>query len=229
MARTGLTKQKYVDYIMLQLGSAVVNVEIAEQLPLIVDMAFEEIKTYITDFKTVTLAYAPVLDVSDYKINNIAYIMRGQNSEGLGSVQDVMYLYSRIGTSGGYTLSDYANTLLAIQNKNTMATDLDFHFDKLEDKLYVYCNRTHPTTITLVYTPDYESVEEIIEPFWQNYLKRLALALSKEILGRVRGKYTLNSATYNLDSDQLLSEAQAELTEIRTYLNSNKDLLMPLD
>lgn len=229
MARTGLPLEHYVDYVKLQLGASVVTVEIEEQIPTIVNMAFTELKTYITDIETLTLPYSNVIDLSEHKINNIAYVMRGQNSEGLGSAMDVMYLYSRLGSMGTYTLTDYSNTLLAIQAKNTMATDLDFYFDKRNDKLYLYCNRTLPATVTLVYTPEYTSVEEIIEPFWQNYLKRLSLAQTKEILGRVRGKYTLNSATYNLDADQLLAEAQNELAEIRNYLNSNKDLLMPID
>lgn len=229
MARTGLPIQTYVNYVKLQLGGGIVTVEVEPLLPDIVDMAFQELKTYITDMETLTLPFQSVIDVSQYNINNIIYIMRGQNSEGLGSIQDIMYIYSRIGTMGHYTLTDYSNTLLAIQNKNAMATDMDFYFDKRNDKLYVYANRTIPATITLAYTPDYKSVEDIIEPFWQNYLKRMAVAMTKETLGRVRGKYQLNSATYNLDADQLLSEAQTELTEIRTFLNANKDTLMPID
>ena len=229
MAITGLPKQSYVDNILLQLGSSVVDVEIEEDIPKIVDLAFNELKHYITDVQTMTLPYSTVIDLAGKKIATIMYIMRGRNTNGPGGFQDVMYIYSRQSALNTYTLTDYARALLAMQNKNALATDLDFHHDKLNEKLYLYAQQALPNTITIVYTPDYASVEELYEPYWQNILKRLSLALTKQILGRVRGKYTLNSATYNLDADTLLAESTVELADIRAFLNSNSDMVLPLD
>ena len=226
---SGLSIQDYVDYITLQLGSSVVTVEIEEDIPKVVNMAFQELRHYITDVRTMTIPYSNKIDLKGKKVANVVYIMRGKNTNGPGGFQDVMYIYSRMSALNTYTLTDYARALMANQNKAALATDLDFHYDKVEETLYVYAWQAIPTTITLVYTPEYETVEEIIEPFWQNLLKRLSLAMTKEILGRIRGKYTLNSATYNLDSDRLLAEAQQELAEIRNYLNENSDMLLPID
>lgn len=230
MSRVGLSKGEYIKDVLMKLGDPILNIEAKDSVSDIIDSAFNELKSYITDAETITLPYAKVIDVAPYKINNIVYLMRSKNISGPGGFQDIMYVYSRASAFGtSYTMSDYARTLMAQRNRNDLSTDLDFHFDKREDKLYVYAQQPFPTEITLVYTRDYEDVEEIIEPYWQNILKRLSLALMKEMLGRIRGKYTLNSATYNLDSDKLLSESQAELTEIRTYLNNNNDLLLPID
>jgi len=60
-------------------------------------------------------------------------------------------------------------------------------------------------------------------------LKRLALAYTKEVLGRIRSKYKLNSSTYSLDGDTLLSEASNELSAIREYLDKNSDMVLPID
>ena len=225
--------QSYVNYIKLQLGAPIVKVELDDYIPDIVNMALEELKSYITDVETLTVPYAQTIDLSGKKVGHIHYLMRAQQNISVAGLQDMMYIYTSRNRSSfpnnSFTLSDYARGLMVQQNKASLSTDLEFYFDKREDKLYVYAQQVLPSSITLVYTPDYETVEEIIEPFWQDKLKRLALALTKEALGRVRGKYTLNSATYNLDADQLLSESQTELAEIRTYLNNNKDLLLPLD
>lgn len=229
MARVGLTKQQYVNFIKLQLGGNIVNVEVEDVIPDIVDMAFIELKNYITDVETMTLPYQSVINLEGKKVFNIMYVMRGQLNYSTSGLQNLMYVYTSKGTLDENIMMDYARALLVNQNKSAMATDMDFHYDKKNEKLYLYAQQVLPSTVTLVYTVDYESVEEIYEPFWQNLLKRLALALTKETLGRVRGKYTLNSATYNLDADQLLSEANAELTDIRTYLNTNSDLLLPID
>lgn len=227
-----MTMDDYVDQIELQLGAPIVNVEISAFLPKVVNMAFLELRNYITDVETVTLPYRECIDVSNLKIANIVYIMRSNNANGISDLQNYLYAYSY--RTYGYSsttsmISYYADSLLREQVKNTIATDMDFHFDKTNKKVYIHANQITPTYVTLVYTPEYESVENIKEPFWQNLLSRLSLARAKEMLARVRGKYTLNSATYNLDADQLMSEAQSELSEIRNYLNSNADLLLPID
>lgn len=233
MALHGLTVEDYVSYIKINLGVPIVWLEIEDLVPEIVKMAFQELKSYISDTETMTVPFAPVIDLTGKNVTSIAYIMRGQQNVSVAGLQDMMYIYTARNRSGGvdttFSLDDYARALMVQQNKAALSTDLDFMYDKRNEKLYVYAQNIQPSTITLVYVPDYQDVSEILEPYWQNYLKRMALAMTKETLGRVRGKYTLNSATYNLDADQLLSEAQSELAEIRNYLNSNKDLLLPLD
>jgi len=227
--KVGLSLKDYVDDVLLQLGSSVVTVEIEEDIPRIVEMAFNELKNYITDVETMTVPYSQVIDLTDKQVANIIYVMRGHNNSGPGGFQDVMYIYSRQSALNTYTLTDYERALLAQQNKNALATDMDFYYDKRNEKLYLYAQQALPTTVTIAYTMEYKSVEEIIEPHWQNILKRLAVAMTKEVLGRVRGKYTLNSAAYNLDADTLLSESQAELTAIREYLHANSDIVFPMD
>lgn len=234
MARTGLPLAQYVNYIKLQLGDPILWVELEDMIPNIVEMAFQELKGYISDTETMTLPYSNVIDLTDKDVSSIVYIMRGRQNMSVGGFQDLMLVYTARNSMGNginntFTLDDYARALLVQQNKAALSTDLDFYHDKKNEKLYVYATQLLPESITIVYVPEYHDVSEIIEPYWQNYLKRLALAMTKETLGRIRGKYQLNSATYNLDADQLLSEAQNELSEIRTYLNNNKDFLLPMD
>lgn len=223
------SKEDYIEYISKILGSSVVTIENQDDIGFFVDSAFNEIKNHITDIKTMTIPYQNVIDLTDKKVANVIYILRGHNVSGPGGFQDVMYIYSRQSALNTYTLTDYARSLMSIQNKNALATDLDFHFDKSNEKLYVYAQQALPTNITIVYTPDYESVEEITEPFWQDLIRRLALALTKESIGRIRGKYDLGSSTYKLDGNTLLAEAKEEQKEIREYLISNTDMLLPID
>ena len=230
--RSGKCVDDYVNWISLNLGGTVIALECQDQLPQIVEMAFEEIRNYITDIDTLSLPYNRVIDLSAYNVNTVHYVMRGSNnSTSLQQLQDSMYLY--INQSNWALQSDYAdriaNAMLIAQNKSMISTDLDFYHDKLQNKLYVHAQQLRPTTITIAYTREYKAVEDIYEPFWQEKLRRLALALTKEILGRIRSKYTPTNATYQLDGATLLSEAQQELTAIRTWLDSNSDMLFPMD
>lgn len=229
-SRKGLSCDDYVNDIKLMLGGSVLNIEVEEQIPSILQMAFRELKNYITDVRTHTIPYSNRISLTSLNVNNVVYVMRSKNVTGMGGLSGVEYIYARNTAYGNsYSLSDYARSLMAQSNRSTLSTDLDFNWDKTNNTLYVYAQYPLPASITIVYTPDYSSVEEIYEPFWQDILRRLAVAMTKEILGRIRGRYTLNSATYSQDSDRLLSEAQAELSEIRGYLRQNSDLLLPLD
>lgn len=226
-----MTAEQYVNDILFQLGYPIVEVEIKDYIPKIVDMAFREIQHYISDTKTETIAYHEKmhLDPEKYPIDSIVYVMRAQSQMTTADLQDIMYLMMQSSSLQTSTLTNYSVALLTQQCKNTIATDLDFHWDKENRDLYVYANYPKPVRITIVYIPEYKVIEDIKEPFWENLLKRLALALSKQMLGRIRSKYKSNSATYELDGDTLLSEAQSELAEIRQFLDENNDLLLPID
>lgn len=230
--RTGLKIDDYVKYIRLQLGGTILKLECDESIPDIVEMAFNELRNYVTDIDTITVPYSSCIDVSKYDMAVVHYIMRGTaSSMGLSQLQDAMYLY--VNQSNWALQSDYAeriaNAMLIQQNKSMISTDLDFDYDKRENKLYVYCHQMRPQTITIAYSRELHSVEDIYEPFWQDKLKKLALAMTKEVLGRIRSKFTPSNATYTLDGNTLLSEAQSELADIREFLDTNSDVLFPMD
>ena len=90
-------------------------------------------------------------------------------------------------------------------------------------------NPPYDNQITIAYVPDYQSVEEITEVYWVDIILKLSTAYAKQVLGRIRSKYSLNSAQYSLDGETLLNEAKEEITEITTYLRSNVDLAFPID
>ena len=96
-------------------------------------------------------------------------------------------------------------------------------------KVAVVISTNGDTKATIQYLPDYKDVEEITEVFWMDIILRLATAYAKQVLGRIRSKYTLNSSAYSLDGEAMLSEANTEIQEIRQFLLSNQDLAFPID
>lgn len=230
--RTGLKIDDYVKYIKLQLGGTVLKLECEEQIPDIVEMAFNEIRNAITDVDFMSLPYSSTINLAGKDVAMIHYIMRGvSNAAGITQLQDAMYLYvnqSNWSLQSGY-VDRVANAMLIQQNKNMISTDLDFVYDKRNNLLYIYAQNPAPSTITLAYSRELHYVEDIYEPFWQDKLRRLSLAMTKEVLGRIRSKYTSNSSTFTLDGPTLLAEAQSELQDIRNYLDSNSDILFAMD
>lgn len=228
-----MTRDEYVEDIKLSLGAPVVEIEIEEILPQIVDKAFREITRFITDTQYVTVPYtkAPI-DTTGCKINSVVQIFRTANPSRVGDFTDVYSLSSlnvAYSSSTNLLLSDYLYRTQMNQLKSTITTDLDFTYDKEANRLYINTFYPNPTKVTIAYIPEFEDVSEVKETFWINYIQRLALAFAKISLGRVRSKYELSSSLYKLDGNQLIQEGISERDAIREELVENSDLVFPMD
>lgn len=221
--------KKIVMYIENQLGGQVLDLELKpEDILQIVDQAFDEIKHYMTDTYTVTVPYANCIDLSKYNIDNVESVLRGQDSI-LTGVPFQLPAMDLMNITGMYNLESYANAMLIKRNMNTLATDMEFMWDKPNQKLYVYANPNFPAYVTINFKPEYYSVEDIREDYWETQLRKLALGMCKVILGRIRSKYTSNSAKFQLDGPTLLAEGNAEVQQVRQFLDDNKDIFTVLN
>ena len=221
--------KKIVMYIENQLGGQVLQLELTpEQIKQIVEQAFEELVHYMTDIYSVTVPYKNCIDLTDYNIDSVESVLRGEDSIVTGvPFQLPIVNYNNI--TGVYNLDDYSNALLVKRNLNILATDMEFVWDKHNRKLYVYANPNQPKTVTINFKPEYFSVEDIRESYWETQLRKLALGMCKIILGRIRSKYTSNSAKYQLDGQTLLAEGNADVQAVRQHLDENKDIFTVLN
>ena len=228
-----MTLAEYTDEIAFQLGGSVLDLEIANDLPRCVNRAFREIKRYIVTPAYMTLPWnsnngGNRISLKDKNVYSIINVMRpnSYNSLTVNSL-DVFGLAQSY--SAVTNLNAYMNRMLRLQQMNTISTDLDFVWDAHTKELYVTMNPPYTNQITIAYVPDYQSVEEITEVYWVDFILKLATAYAKQVLGRIRSKYTLNSAQYGLDGDTLLAEAKEEINEIISYLRENADIAFPID
>ena len=230
-----MTLAEYVDEIMFTLGGTVVDVEIEKDLPRCVNKAFREIKQYVTTPAYMTIPFGAqaqgiggTVDLSDKNVYSVVNVMRPDSYNSLSmNTLDVFGL--NLSYSAVTNMDAYANRMLRLQQMNTISTDLDFLWDAHRKQLSVTMNPPFSNMITIQYIPDYKDVEEITEVFWVDLILKLATAYAKQILGRIRSKFTLNSSQYSLDGETLLNEANAEIQEIQTFLRTNVDLAFPID
>jgi len=221
--------KKIVLYIESQLGGQVLDLELKpEDIKLIVEQAFEELIHYMTDTYTVSVPYANCIDLSDYNIDSVESVLRAQDTimTGIPFAMPAMDLYN---ITGMYNIEDYTKAMLIKRNLSTLSTDMDFVWDKPNRKLYLNANPNQPNIVTINFKPEYYSVEDIRESHWETQLRKLALGMCKIILGRIRSKYTSNSAKFQLDGPTLLAEGNAEVQAVRQYLDDNKDIFTVLN
>ena len=238
-----MTLQEFVENIKMELTGGIIELEIDDDtIGKIVKQALQEVQRYIDETKLVEVPFASCIDLTDFKHSSIIKVFRtspigdlSNTNNGISSV-DPMYAQVWLAYSNGgsmYNLNNYLtnymsyNTLL--QLRNTTSTDLAFKEDKHDNKLYINVSGGNPQSIAIEYVPIFEDVSEIKTDYWKDILQRLALALVKRVLGRVRTYAKQSNALYTIDGDTMLEEGNKELSELREILRNNSMLFLPVD
>ena len=98
----------------------------------------------------------------------------------------------------------------------------------LSKKTSIIINSTS-TSIVIEYVPIFENVEDVKSDYWIDIIQRLALALTKRGLGRIRNYAKQSNALYTIDGDTLLEEGNRELDNLEEILRNNSNLFYPVD
>jgi hypothetical protein len=224
-----MTIKEYKSEIEFSLGAPIVEVEVTKYIESYIERAFRELKRYISTPYFTTIPFTgTAIDLTSYNVYSVINVMRSEPTYGT-FMQDADVFTMASSYYNMNNINNYVNRMLILQQRNTLATDLDFIWNMETKQLFISTNPPFPPALTIQYTKDYQDVSEIKDPYWTDILLRLAIAYTKQALGRVRGKYTLNSAQYNLDGETLINEANAEIESIRTHLVTNCEVLYPID
>ena len=233
----------YVEDIKLELTSNVLELEISDEIiAKTVNKALREIQRYIDETKIVTVPFSRCIDLTGFKSSSITHVYRaeavGDVPGGITSGIDPAWaqqfaVFSNGNGSSMYNLNNYLLNYMSyssiLQIRNTLSTDLYFKEDKHDNKLYINVSGNAPATITIEYVPLFEKVEDVQSDYWKDKLFRLALALTKKQLGRIRTYAKQTNGLWALDGDTILAEGVEEEREIREKLEANSNLFFPLD
>lgn len=236
-----MTMEEIVDQVSFMLGlPANRNIE-GLQPEKAVLIAFQEMKRYMRTPVDKTVPYARRIKLKDVGIvtKKVTYVYASQPRIGLtmssidsGNVFQVaaaVNTYSAIGQTSSINISPIMTEMAMAQVRNTLSTDFQWKYDSNNDCVYCAHRDPMPSMVTIRYVPDYQDVSEIVDNMWINYLVRLSEAYMKLALGRSRSKYTVEGSNVSLDGDTLLSEANAELEQIRQELNEKKQTFVVLN
>lgn len=231
------------DEVKLKLTGGVLDLEINDEtLDKVINAAFREVQRYINTTTVVKMEYNSCLDLSEMKVSTVVDVYRTEgymsgDADTSKSTIDPMYVAQwqlMAGISGnGLNVRDfglnYAAWNTALQVKNTMSTDLNFIYDKSTNYLYINCAFDKPKYIAVRYIPRFDNVQEVTSDYWIDIIIRMAVALTKITLGRIRNRYTQSNALWVQDGEKLLDEGNTELSELRQYLQDNNLLIYPKD
>lgn len=199
-----------------------------------VNLAFRELKRYMKTPVDKTVPFAHRIALADVgiktkKVLNVqgAYPRIGLTLSTIDSgnvfqTAAAINVYSNIGNASAINIDPIMTELAMAQVRNTLSTDMQYKYDSLNNVLYIAFRDPIPAQITITYAPDFQDVSEIVSDTWVDYLVRMSLANMKVALGRTRSKYKIEGSNVSLDGDQLLTEGNQELADIRAELKSNR-------
>lgn len=234
----------YKEEIKFKLTGGVLECELDDSaLDQVLKAALREVQRYIDTTIIKTIPYSNCIDLSEYNVSSVSRVYRAKgfmanDSDGANGASPADPMYASqwqllSGTGNMYNFNDYVynyaayNTLQQI--RNTTSTDLAFRYDKSSNQLYINIATSKPQNITIEYVPVFNDVSEIKSDYWIDIIVRLATAIAKVTLGRIRSRYTQSNALWTQDGQQMLDEGNQELTDIREKLQASTQLCYPID
>lgn len=194
-------------------------------------MAFRELKRNMREYAVLTVNYAQRISLKDYKVKEFLEVRRAVTPPGLGVGSPSGSVFAALagmvpigGTSVIQPYLDYYTETMLVQTiKNTISRDLAYQWDEQNQLLYLASNLPYPGQVTITYIPLYESPDDIKTSYWQDWMRRLAIAHFKIYVGEKRSKMKIPNSPVQLNGEAILAEGREELSEIRQYLSDNNN------
>lgn len=206
------------NYIEKSLGGSYVDIELTdEDIKVIIDQTLNKIAPYYSGRRYVQ-ASGDCINLAEHNPIAITNVFECQ-AAALVSIEDYAF--------GGQNLVIYSADFRDRYTSYTAYKMLYNQFRDLKGADYRYIKPN-------LYIDGYNKevlIEMIVRPTkltdiedttqWFSWVKEYALALAKEIVGRVRSKYTVEGSPYALDGQTLLQEAHAEKIKLESVLEGD--------
>lgn len=210
-----MTEQDIKTYIKTQLGDSLVDVEVEDKdLETLIKMALDKLAPYYEGHRFVQ-ASGNVIDLSEHKPIAIEKVYNVKNDQ-IVSLQD----YAFGGTGVIIYDTSFTNRIISYQAYKMFWDELQYqkgiNFKFINNILYLDGYQDTVLIDMLVRPKVISDIDDNSQ--YCPWIKEYVLALTKEMLGRIRGKFSVDGSPYTLDSAQLLSEAQSEKTNLESQL-----------
>ena len=223
-------KESMVKRIKLMLGSSVLKIEISdEDIESLISIALDTIKPYLVDYKYITLPYARSIDLTEYNVVEVirvipSYLLHNSNyaveadTYFSGISEYSISLGNGLGNSTAYLKEKALRTA-----KGSVYPDFDIPFDYDEStNTLMVSPYLISGDITIECLPDYKDVDELKDQKTLKWIYLYSLALTKEVIGRIRSKAQSQNVPIHLDGDTLLKESSAEKSKLEEELINNQ-------
>lgn len=205
-------KISWIRRIKLMLGgSRILSLEVDDsEISELIDIAYERMKPHITDTDYLTKQYSNVINLADDKVEEVLKVIPGTQLTVSASPADELLFDFQ-----AYSVGKIDPISVV---RKSVTPDVLIPFEYVAEQKLLYLSEgytTGPVTIEVSKTVSFEEVRDDRALQW---MFAYALALTKEVVGRIRSKAKSTNVPIELDGDTLLSEAATEKSALDSSL-----------
>lgn len=210
-----MTKTDVKNYVKTQLGVSWVDVEAENKdLDILIKTALDKLAPYYEGHRFVQ-ASGEVIDLSNHHPLAIEKVYNIKDNN-IMSMQE----YAFGGTGVILFDASFMERLVSYKAYKMLWDEIQYqkgeNYKLIKDILYLDGYYSSVLIDMLVRPTVISDIEDT--SMYCIWVKEYVLALTKEMLGRIRGKFNVEGSPYTLDSAQLLSEAAAEKANLEAQL-----------
>lgn len=210
-----MTKTDVKNYVKTQLGVSWVDVEAEDKdLDILIKTALDKLAPYYEGHRFVQ-ASGEVIDLSNHHPLAIEKVYNIKDNN-IMSMQE----YAFGGTGVILFDASFMERLVSYKAYKMLWDEIQYqkgeNYKLIKDILYLDGYYSSVLIDMLVRPTVISDIEDT--SMYCVWVKEYVLALTKEMLGRIRGKFNVEGSPYTLDSAQLLSEAAAEKANLEAQL-----------
>lgn len=213
-----MTEESIKNFINTMLGGSKLNIELDEQdFKEIIQHALEVLRPRYSGVRYIQVdgTNSPI-DLSSHNIIEVIQIYEGQDT-GVNQLQSQMFLNPGVFVFNSDFKDNYIQYLTYTKLASAYQTvqNATWKYDNVHKLLYL--NKKRPQVLkALVELRAVTDIEETCQ--WFAWFKDYCLALAKICVGRMRSKYKLSNAQYELDGDVILNEGIQERDKLEEEL-----------
>lgn len=211
-------RETWIEDIKLMLGgSRILSLEINEdEISRLIDIAYRKMFPNVTDTDIITKPYANVISLENDNVEEVLKVIPASRlTVTTGSGTDELLFDFQAYRHGKVDK-------LALMRK-AISPDVNIPFEYVAQSKKLYITEGYTTgNISIEVSRSVIDLENLRDDRAQTWIYEYALALSKEVVGRIRSKAKSSNVPIELDGDTLLSEAASEKEKLETQLNEGQ-------
>jgi hypothetical protein len=206
-----VNKSQITSRIKTLLGGEILELEVSDKtIGELIDIAYGVMKPYITDTKFITKPFAQMIDLGEEKVVGVIRVHPAESSI---YTQDKMFDFEGIRLDRRSLKRSILGSYPIIDN------EINFNF--IDNKLYLEYDKVYTGSVTIeaLWSPP---LEEVTDARAETWITNYSLALTKQVVGRIRSKYKSPNVPVETDGDTMLSEAQTEIQMLEAELHDRQ-------
>lgn len=216
-------EEKIIKRVKLMLGGNVVKLEVSdEDIKELIETAIEVVSPHISDTRFITFPFSPFIDLSDENVSEVVRVIPGSMtySNNLEDSTETDFEWSGYVVDNGGLLSSQSK--ISLLSKSVQRDyDIPFEFDG-ESKALMISDGIVSGNVTVEVIPESYTLESIRDARVHKWIYEYTLALTKEVVGRIRSKVKSTNVPIELDGDTLISEAAQEKATLESSLETDQ-------